>query len=250
MRGKKLNYTDTYVTVYQYKVPLRIHIERRANIRIAVGKDTVLLRVPVFSSSQLEKHIATATEWLKKISREQPQLLEKYHISKYAVNREIEILGRDKYQLEVSEHHAELTGEIRLKADKLLILVPNGIDDFDKRVMARNLISKLMAKKYKKLVEERIRYWNERYFQKPVKGVTLRYNSTNWGSCSTTGKINISTRSLLLPMQVFDYILVHELSHLVEMNHSDRFWKVVESVMPDYEKAEKWIKDNALKLDF
>ena len=102
----------------------------------------------------------------------------------------------------------------------MLILVPNGIDDFDKRVMARNLISKLMACKYKKLVEERIKYWNDRYFQKDVKGVTLRYNSTNWGSCSTTSKINISTRSLLLPMEVFDYILVHELSHLVEMNHS------------------------------
>ncbi|MBK7223849.1 MAG: M48 family metallopeptidase [Saprospiraceae bacterium] len=250
MKGKKLNYTDTYVTVHQYKVPLRIHIERRSNIRIAVGKDTVLLRIPVFSSGQIDKHIATATDWLKKVCKEQPQLLEKYHISKYAINREVTILGRDKYELEVSEHNSELTGEIRLKDNKMLILVPNGIDDFDKRVMARNLISKLMARKYKKLVEERIKYWNDRYFQKDVKGVTLRYNSTNWGSCSTTSKINISTRSLLLPMEVFDYILVHELSHLVEMNHSDRFWKVVERVMPDYEKAEKWITDNAMRLDF
>ena len=95
---KKLNYTDTYVTVFQYKVPLRIHIERRANIRIAVGKDTVLLRIPFFQRTNW-KHVATATEWLKKCAKEQPQLLEKYHISKYNINREVTILGRDKYRL-------------------------------------------------------------------------------------------------------------------------------------------------------
>ncbi|MBK8698644.1 MAG: M48 family metallopeptidase [Saprospiraceae bacterium] len=250
MKKKKLNYTDTYISVDAFKVPLRIHIERRSNIRIAVGKDCVLLRIPVFSSGQIDKHVATAQEWLTKVSRAQPQLLEKYHVSKYELNNEICILGRDFYALELLSHDSENTGEIRLKEGRFHILVPEGIDDFDKRVMVRNLLSKMLARKYKKIVEERVRYWNERYFQKSVKGITLRYNSTNWGSCSTTSKINISTRSLLLPMEIFDYILVHELSHLVEMNHSDRFWAVVESVMPDYEKAEKWIKEHAQKLDF
>jgi predicted metal-dependent hydrolase len=250
LRKKKVNYTDTYVVIGEYKVPLRIHIERRSTIRIAVGKDNVLLRVPLFASTNLLTHIKTAEEWLTGISESQPELLEKYHVSKYELRTGLQLLGKDQYILKLEVSDSQDLGEIKLSNTDLVIKIPSSIDEFEKRIMVRNLLSKLFAKRYKKFVEERVRFWNERFFQKNVKSVTLRYNSTNWGSCSTTGKINISTRSLLLPLDVFDYILVHELSHLVEMNHSDRFWNVVKKVMPNYETAEKWIRDNASKLDF
>jgi predicted metal-dependent hydrolase len=250
LKKKKASYSDTYVIVGDYKVPLRVHIERRSTIRIAVGKDNVLLRVPVFAAGNLVSHIKTAEDWLTGISKSQPELLEKYHVSKYDLKSNIQLLGKDEYTIKIEGSDSQDTGEIRLLNHELLIKIPTSIDEFEKRIMVRNLLSKLFAKRYKKFVEERLKFWNERYFQKNVKSVTLRYNSTNWGSCSTTGKINISTRSLLLPLEVFDYILVHELSHLVEMNHSDRFWNVVERVMPNYEKAEKWIRDNTSKLDF
>ncbi len=250
MRKKRVNYSDTYVVIGEYKVPLRIHIERRSTIRIAVGKDNVLLRVPLFASSNLLSHIKTAEEWLIGVSKRQPELLEKYHVSKYDLRSSLQLLGKDQYIIKLEVSDSQDQGEIQLLSNDLLLKIPSSIDEFEKRIMVRNLLSKLFAKRYKKFVEERVRFWNERYFQKNVKSVTLRYNSTNWGSCSTTGKINISTRSLLLPLDVFDYILVHELSHLVEMNHSDRFWNVVKKVLPNYENAEKWIRDNASKLDF
>ncbi len=191
----------------------------------------------------------SAIEWLKGVSSSQPELLEKYHISKYEIRKEIFVLGKDTYVIKIENNDNDL-GEIYLNDNELKILVPLNLDEFDKRIMVRNLISKLFAKRYKKFVEERVKYWNERHFNKHVKSVTLRYNSTNWGSCSTTDKINISTRSLLLPLEVFDYIIVHELSHLIEMNHSDNFWKVVENVMPNYLNSEKWIKENSTGLDF
>jgi predicted metal-dependent hydrolase len=236
--------------VGEYKVPLRIHIERRSTIRIAVGKDNVLLRIPIFASSNMMNHIKTAEEWLAGVSISQPELLEKYHVSKYALKTNLQLLGKDDYSIKLEFSESQILGEIMLSNHILYIKIPSSIDEFEKRIMVRNLLSKLFAKRYKKFAEERVKFWNERYFQKIVKSVTLRYNSTNWGSCSTTGKINISTRSLLLPLDVFDYIIVHELSHLVEMNHSERFWNVVKKVMPNYESAEKWIRENTSKLDF
>jgi predicted metal-dependent hydrolase len=250
LKKRKDNYSDTYVVINEFRVPLRIHLERRSTIRIAVGKDNVLLRVPFYSSGNMQEHIQTAIQWLESVAISQPDLLTKYNAKKYEENQTLTILGKDNYKIIIKQTEDENTGEIKLAESNIEISVPNNLDEFDKRIMARNLISKLLAKRYKKFVEERVKFWNERYFNKNVKSITLRYNSTNWGSCSTTDKINISTRSLLLPLEVFDYIIVHELSHLVEMNHSDSFWNVVENVMPDYHKAEKWIAENTSKLDF
>jgi hypothetical protein len=90
--------------------------------------------------------------------------------------------------------------------------------------------------------------WNAHFFKKDIKGIHLKYNSTNWGSCSSDQRINISTRCLLLPMDVFDYIIVHELSHLIEMNHSPSFWNTVGLVMPNYKEKEIWLSENGHKL--
>jgi predicted metal-dependent hydrolase len=137
-----------------------------------------------------------------------------------------------------------------LSQGEILLTIPKGIEEFEQRKMVRDLNSKLIAKIFKPTVVKRINYWNEEYFQKEIKGITLRYNATNWGSCSHKSKINLSTRSLLLPQKAFDYIVVHELSHLVEMNHSKRFWDVVAGVMPDYKEQEAFIKKNSSRIDF
>jgi predicted metal-dependent hydrolase len=70
-------------------------------------------------------------------------------------------------------------------------------------------------------------------------------NVSNWGSCSTKGNVNISTRLLFAPEMVIDYVFIHELAHLVHHDHSDRFWKLVEEKMPDYMQAEKWLKKHS-----
>jgi hypothetical protein len=91
---------------------------------------------------------------------------------------------------------------------------------------------------------------NANTFQQPIRSINLKYNHSNWGSCSHAGNVNLSTRLLFAPRSVQDYVILHELAHLVEMNHSDRFWALVERFMPDYREAEKWLKVNRAKCDF
>jgi predicted metal-dependent hydrolase len=78
----------------------------------------------------------------------------------------------------------------------------------------------------------------------------LKYNQTNWGSCSTRGNINLSTRLLFAPDDVIDYVIIHELAHLLEMNHSNRFWNIVKKAMPEYREKEVWLKKNGHLCDF
>ncbi len=69
-----------------------------------------------------------------------------------------------------------------------------------------------------------------------------------WGSCSPKGILNFSWRLILAPPPVVEYVVIHELVHLVERNHSRRFWRRVESLMPDYKTRRAWLKENGHRL--
>jgi predicted metal-dependent hydrolase len=77
-----------------------------------------------------------------------------------------------------------------------------------------------------------------------VSRITIRNQRSRWGSCSRRGTISLNWRLIQVPAFVRDYIILHELMHLREHNHSSRFWKQVESVCPDYAVAEKWLKQH------
>lgn len=81
-----------------------------------------------------------------------------------------------------------------------------------------------------------------------VKEVTVRNQRSRWGSCSAGGVISLNWRLVQTPYSVRDYIIYHELMHLREMNHSDRFWSQVEAVCPPWRSAEHWIKQNGSLL--
>ena len=74
-----------------------------------------------------------------------------------------------------------------------------------------------------------------------IKRISVRDQSSRWGSCSTTGVLSYSWRLILAPSFVLDYLAVHEVAHLIEMNHSPRFWRLVKRVCADSERAKAWL---------
>ena len=99
----------------------------------------------------------------------------------------------------------------------------------------------------RKRVTERVRYYA------PIVGVTygqiaIRTQHTRWGSCSSKGNLNFNCLLALVPPEVLDYVVVHELCHRKEMNHSGKFWREVEKVIPDYKTRREWLRDNVRDL--
>lgn len=95
-----------------------------------------------------------------------------------------------------------------------------------------------------RVIPERVKHYA------PIVGVdygriTIRNQKTRWGSCSSKGNLSFNVALMRVPLEVMDYVVVHELCHRKEMNHSKRFWSEVEKVIPDYKQREKWLKDNA-----
>ena len=79
-------------------------------------------------------------------------------------------------------------------------------------------------------------------------GITIRNQKSRWGSCSSAGNLNFNCLLMLTPPEVIDYVVVHELCHRLQMNHSRCFWAEVERILPDYKKRRKWLKDNGEKI--
>lgn len=76
------------------------------------------------------------------------------------------------------------------------------------------------------------------------QAVRIRHQKTRWGSCSSKGNINLNCLLMCTPEHVQNYVVVHELCHLKQMNHSPLFWQTVASVLPDYQKSYRWLKEN------
>jgi len=81
-----------------------------------------------------------------------------------------------------------------------------------------------------------------------LRRVSVRDQSSRWGSCSTTGVLSYSWRLILTPPFVLEYLAAHEASHLVEMNHSRAFWRQVERICPDFRRAKSWLDKNGADL--
>lgn len=78
--------------------------------------------------------------------------------------------------------------------------------------------------------------------------ITIRDQKTRWGSCSSKGNLNFNWRLVLAPVPVLDYVVIHELAHRREMNHSSRFWDIVGEIMPDYQIHRRWLREHGGSL--
>ena len=102
-------------------------------------------------------------------------------------------------------------------------------------------------RKAKETITKRVSYF-ARLMSVSYRNITIREQKTRWGSCAANGNLNFNWLLILAPPEVLDYVVVHELCHRREMNHSQAFWKEVEKILPDYQERQKWLKDNGWRL--
>lgn len=131
--------------------------------------------------------------------------------------------------------------------DEHMLKVQSTVDE-------RSKLEKITFEQIKELADQAVEYIPKRvkyYAEKEnfvYNKITIKNLVSRWGSCSTKGNLNFNCLLMLTPDYVIDYIVVHELCHLREMNHSEKFWTEVEKIMPDYQRAELWLKQNGGNL--
>ncbi len=239
----------TQIEIDGKKYPLDIWVERRRDIRFSIARKSINLRVPYgIDQKQLNEQIEHTVQWVKNIFSEKPHLMERFQIKSYADGDVIQV-GKRSYTLHISHinktnHSAKIIGQ-----DIYLKLSANTTSDNHHKA-TKKLISRLVAHDFLPEIARRVDEFNDQYFKEEINKISIKYNLSNWGSCSSKRNLNFSSRLLFAPDDVINYVIIHELAHLKEANHSPKFWAVVAGIMPDYKEKEAWLKLHGKELDF
>lgn len=239
------------LTHNDFRVPVKVIREARPNSRVSLGKTSAILRISTFMSGQdQEDQIQTFRHWIISQLDKHPDRYERFRPRIYRHGQILEV-GARRYVIRFIYESDRQTVTGKLGSDRNLVFkVPFGASDEQLGSTIEKLLSRIVGADFLPEVTRRVHELNARHFQKPIKSVNLKYNHSNWGSCSSKGNINLSTRLLFAPAFVLDYVIIHELAHLLEMNHSDRFWRHVSQAMPDYQSAEKWLKKHGSNMSY
>lgn len=200
---------------------------RTATARFRNGKIIIRIpkRAPAYERKELYENLLrrTANSIAKGKWKEKKKL-------KLEDGEKIRILGKE-YEVKVVEGKNR---KIKFAKNTLVIRTPGGTAGMEKK----------LHKHFLHYVESRLRELNELYFKEEINSVSLRNTKTRWGSCSSNGRISLSSRLLFAPPGILDYVIVHELAHTKVKSHGKRFWSIVEGIMPDHKERRAWLKKN------
>lgn len=230
---------------------LRLYVirERRSNQRFGLSSKGLIVRIPIMTSTyELDRILNDALHWAEKALTLKP--MHPVNFRKVKHNEEIHFF--DGPRIVKFSDPSTTTGPTQWKASlrKENILHIEGQEpvSFEEHELLSKVVRKAVKNHYRKMLEQRVRQWNNHLELGAVKGFRLGYTTSRWGSCQhNTGKIALSTRLTLCPLWVIDAVIVHELCHLVHNNHSKAFWALLDEKYPRYCEADRWIKEHGTK---
>lgn len=246
--AKKIPTDRAFIVHGDLKVPVAIYFEARRNTRISIGAEVVHLRLSNrLSKAELQDQIAWAEKWLHRRFEKAPALLERFKTIHFKQGDRIRIM-HDTFVIHV--HNVDKkSSSAQLNGNDIHLTLAHDLSEKSRHKSIQTLLHKILCKRYLTKIQQRVADLNERYFRRPYRSVQIKYIHSKWGSCSTDGEIILSSKLLLCPNWVIDYVIVHELAHLIEHNHGPRFWKQVAQALPNYERAEKWLNEHGSGLE-
>jgi hypothetical protein len=218
-----------------------IIVDHERNLIVRSPKNT--------AETKIEEVLKKKTNWILSKLKEMDKIKPAPKEKEFMTGEKLPYLGR-RYRLEVNP--AEISKvEVKLYQGKFIIDYPVGLKD--KKEQRREEIRTHLIKWYREHAKEKI---NERVDKYKVKldvepnNVVVKKQKKRWGSCSSKDNLNFNWEIIMAPMSIVDYLVAHELTHLIHDNHSRDFWATVAAIIPDIKEKKEWLKVNGRRLEF
>lgn len=217
-----------------------IRTNRRKSADIRVEEGAVSIVVPSHTPCErIHQLLIAKRRWIKEkitLHQEMTPASSKRYVSGEAFS----YLGRN-YRLKVKSGNF---APVKLLNGRLLVTVPSGTEQPH---MVRNALIRWYKRQAEQKLSEKVNRFAPTVGVEPA-GVGIRAFKSRWGSCTAKGKLEFNWRIMMAPNRMVDYVVVHELCHLIRHDHSPEFWREMARVMPDYQDCREWLRDNAIKL--
>ncbi len=240
----------TYIEIEGHPIPAKVYLENRNNVRVSIGKTAAFLRMPIqLNKKEVKNQLGWFQRWVEAQFQNNDDLKNRFFPKSYQTGDILKV-GERTYTLIINHENRSTSSAKLIKDGQIQLKLNKDLNSIQRSKSIKTLLSRIVGQDFRGEITLRVLELNAKYFRKDIKSVNLKYNSSNWGSCSSKSNINLSTRLLFAPSDVVDYVIVHELTHLIEMNHSQKFWDLVKAVMPNYKQKEKWLKEHGKFCDF
>lgn len=218
---------------------------RRRSISIEIAKAQVVVRAPHFvAKADIEKFVREKSLWVQQKLVQQEKQLSALPEYTFANGSSIPYLG-EALELVV---HTQPKADVVRYGEKLLVILTSR-SRLPSEQQTKRLVSAWYQEQAHKLLQAKTDAAVARLGTN-YRGITLKATRSKWGHCTAQGAIQYNWQIVLAPEPIVDYLVAHEVSHLLHHNHSPAFWAVVASLCPNYKQCRAWLKAHGMQLMF
>ena len=215
---------------------------RTVGIVVRASGHVEVLAPPRLPAAQIERLIREKAGWIRKKLQLQAETAARHRPKLFSDGETFSLAGRSlALRIEAGRRHTAIAG------DKLVLRLPRYEPTRRERIM-RSQLADWYRQQALAHLRLRVAHYSAIVGKQPSQLAIKGYKS-RWGSCHRDGRLCFNWRLVMAPPSVIDYVVVHELCHLIHHNHSPAYWQLVESVLPEYRLAKRWLKLNSLSLE-
>ena len=231
MKRNKISYAKLFINDAELTYQIRFSKKAKyLQLRITSSNQLELIIPKRYSIKDGNKFIHDKVDWIKKY---QKNLV-------LPVKKEFYLFGE---KLSVEQNFNFFLTKHRIRLNKNILIVESPADS---RITKAEIFQIYLRKISKEYFMERVQFFSDQFGFK-YKTVKIRGQKTRWGSCSSNGNLSFNFKLLQFKKEIIDYVIIHELCHTKQMNHSPKFWKLVEQYCPDYKTIKHELKNLNLR---
>lgn len=219
--------------------------KRKKTVALVVQSNTsvIVLSPYLLSENKIKQVVLKRAGWIIKQQEQIKKLSAGYPVKEFVSGEAFPYLGR-QYRLKVVRTGNDKSAPCKLIGGRLCIEIDRKLGDKAASKLVREKLIEWYLSRAAEKIKERLQGYAKLIGKRPVK-LLIRNQRKRWGSCSRLGVLRFNWKVVMAPLSVLDYIIVHELCHLIIKNHSDKFWDKVGSIVLDYKKKRQWLKENS-----
>lgn len=216
--------------------------KRKKTISLQVRSESeIIVSAPCSTpAADISRFVEEKQKWIKKIIQKQKEDISKNKVREYQTGENFLYLGHS-YPLEVFFEPFENAGVVFWNNRFYL-------NAQDNKELKKYYFVSWYKKKAAEYIMQRIDFYS-RLLKLQPGNIRITSAESRWGSCSEDNNLAFSFRLIMAPPAIIDYVIVHELAHIREKNHASNFWRLVESVIPEYKNHRRWLRENHHKFN-